>query len=836
VPRVSAMVYSCRKAVISSLVLTLAALACTLCRQDILDVNSLQGSHRQGPDAADGDRQLFLPTVPARFPGWQRLDTTGGGGQTGIATHPTNPDIVYMASDNGGLFKTENGGDYWFSVSSNLGAYRLGFVTLDPLNTDVIYVTASTDYGATTSGGATGEIYRSLNGGLSWTFVSDAMGFQNSFPNQTSIVIPHDPADLDRFDHNDNRLSDIILVGAWTGPADPPVGGIWRSEDEGQTFTHLALQDRNITALRGFAGDVNVLFATTYEGEVYHSEDLGKSWSNITGNMPLAHPADLAVHPTDKDVLYVTCRWCQAGEPPVWRTIDGGQHWEAASTGLDSNEIGAFPRILIDRSDPNTLYVNTHKGSADKGGVYKSTDGGNHWHLMPARLVLPDGRPYYWYQFEGKLAIGQAIDGQLFAGGGGGWRYPDGDLTDGREEWEPATLGIGNIQVNTIEVDPLNDAVLYQGISDFGPYKSVDRGASFHRILGNGWPVTVDNYVWDGPYYSNYRKCRLPCSATCKGKGRIATGGTTDFAISRQDSNIVYSAFGSGSGGSERGGVNKSTDGGQTWQPVGFQLENGFDLNPETCVPYGFRHLAIDPGDDDVLFATTEIPPIQTGKLYRTTDGGATWTEVYATFYPTSGYITGIEVSAFDSDVVILTTHTGVYKSKQGGEVGSWQAITPPGVSGIRTLALSPHNAQVYVIGTNDQGIYYTADGGGSWINNQLEDLFGQRLYQGSDQHLPAYIATASNPNIHVLRNISAIVFDPITIDTFYIAGTRHTRASFGVAQITNAGQTWQRLPLEGLSHRNVFDLAIDASGEYLYAATFDGTFRLRLSDLGGRF
>jgi hypothetical protein len=147
----------------------------------------------------------------------------------------------------------------------------------------------------------------------------------------------------------------------------------------------------------------------------------------------------------------------------------------------------------------------------------------------------------------------------------------------------------------------------------------------------------------------------------------------------------------------------------------------------------------------------------------------------------------------------------------------------------VRAIGLSPHRAQVYVIGTNDGGIYYTADGGNSWSNHQYEDLFEQRSFQGSAQYLPAEIATAYNPRAYVLKNVSAIVFDPIVDDTFYIAGTRHVRASFGVARITNAGQNWQRLPLEGLSHRNVFDLAIDAAGEFLYAGTFDGTFRYEL-------
>ena len=815
----------CKRTAIPLLLLISGILMLTSCRQNILDVQPTPSTEALPLTTSSPAVEPSVPEPEQELLSWRRLDTTGGGGQTGIATHPTNPDIVYMASDNGGLFKTENSGDTWLSVSSNLGAYRLGFVTLDPLNPEVIYVTASTDYGLITLGGATGEIHRSLNGGLSWEFLSDDMGFQNSFPNQASIVIPYDPDHPSRFDQDNDGLSDVLIVGAWTGPADPPVGGIWRAENEGQTFIHQALKNRNITALRAFAGDVNVLFVTTHEGEVYRSEDLGKTWLNITGNMPLAHLSDLAVHPTDKDILYVTCRWCQAGEPPVWKTTDGGQNWHAASIGLDSNDIGGFPKILIDRFNPNFLYVTTLGASADKGGVYKSTDGGDTWHLMPARLILPDGRPYYWYQFEGGLTIGQAIDGRLFAGGGGGWRYPDGDITDGLDVWEPATLGIGNVHVNTIEVDPLNDATLYQGISDFGPYKSIDRGLSFHRILGNGWPVTVDNFVWNGPYYSNYRKCWLRCSASCREKKQVAAGSTTDFAISRQDPNIVYSTFGSGSGRSRHGGVNKSTDGGETWQPVGFQLEKGFQLNPETCVPYGFRHLAIDPTNDNILFAAMEIPSTQTGKLYRTTDGGETWSEVYSA----SGYITGIEISALDPDQIIFTTQTDVYKSKQGGDVDSWQMITPPESSGIRTVQLSPHKAGVYVIGTNNRGIYYTADGGITWRNNQLEDLFAQRSYQGSNQYLDAEIATAFNPGAQILRNISAIVFDPVTSDVFYVAGTQYSRASFGVAKITNAGQNWQRLPLEGLAHRNIFDLAIDSSGTFLYAATFDGTYRFRL-------
>jgi hypothetical protein len=133
------------------------------------------------------------------------------------------------------------------------------------------------------------------------------------------------------------------------------------------------------------------------------------------------------------------------------------------------------------------------------------------------------------------------------------------------------------------------------------------------------------------------------------------------------------------------------------------------------------------------------------------------------------------------------------------------------------------------VVGTRDQGFYYTADAGISWRNNRLEGFFEQRSYQGSDQYLSDEIATAFNPGERMWRNILAIVFDPITPDVFYVGGTQLSRGSVGVAKITDAGQTWERLPLAGLSHRNVFDLAIDSAGEFLYAGTLNGTFRFKL-------
>lgn len=783
-----------------------------------------------GNSITDQSTGIATPPVTGAEPNrqWQALDVTGGGAQKGLAVHPVNSDIVYVVADNSGIFKTENRGDTWISVSANLGAYDLSSVSLDPLNPDVIYVAAQTDNGRLTEGGATGEIHRSLNGGQSWEFVTDEMGFQ-TIPSQAAIVIPYDPIDPTRFDQDGDGLSDVILAGGWTGPADPPVGGIWRSTDEGQSFTRLILKDRNVIALRAFPGDANLLTFVTFEGDVYRSEDLGDNWVDITGNLPLSTLSDLAIHPTDKNIVYVTCRWCRPDEAPVWKTTDGGKNWQPLTNGLDLERTEGYPNILIDRFDPNTLFLTTHKSAGNGVGVYKSANGGELWQPMAAELILPDGRPYHRFGFGGRFfAIAQAVDGRLFtADGSGVWRYPDTDSSDGSDVWEPITLGVGNVHVNSIKADPLTPTVLYQGLSDVGPYKSVDWGSTFHRILGNGWPVTVDNYLAsDKPYYDTYQYCWLRCASTCQSQGEISAGGTTDFAISNQDSRIVYSAFGSGGGKSKHGGVNKSVDGGERWQPVGFQLEDGFALNPETCVPYGFRHLAINPIDDEVLFAAQEIPVGEMGELYKTVNGGITWSMVYTT----AGFIESLEVSTLDPNLVVVATRNNVYKSEQNGAPDSWQDITPPDVPGkVRTVQLSPHEVEVLVVGTNSQGLYYSDDGGSNWNHYLLEGLFEQKLSQNSQQYLAPNIATALNPQAWIRQSIMAIAFDPVTPDTFYVGGTQVGRASIGVAKVTNQGRSWERLPLAGLSHRNIFDLEVDSPGEFLYAGTFNGTYRFKL-------
>jgi photosystem II stability/assembly factor-like uncharacterized protein len=211
--------------------------------------------------------------------------------------------------------------------------------------------------------------------------------------------------------------------------------------------------------------------------------------------------------------------------------------------------------------------------------------------------------------------------------------------------------------------------------------------------------------------------------------------------------------------------------------------------------------------------------------VYRTADGGVTWTPVFSL----DGQISGIEVSALDPQVVVLTTTGDVLRSTSGGAADSWESIRPEAAQGLRALALSPHRAGVYVVGTNNQGIWYTADAGATWTNNPLDGFFEQHVSATDPARLDPEIANAQAPGLVLRRNISVITFAPQSEDTFYVAGRQGARASVGVARITLGGTHWERLPLAGLSHRNVYAMAIDAAEQFLYAGTNDGIFGLAL-------
>jgi photosystem II stability/assembly factor-like uncharacterized protein len=239
---------------------------------------------------------------------------------------------------------------------------------------------------------------------------------------------------------------------------------------------------------------------------------------------------------------------------------------------------------------------------------------------------------------------------------------------DGGATWSARNSGIDTQSVNALVIDPVVPSILYAG-TGAGVYKSIDAGATW--VLSSQG-IGSDAYV-------------------------------ASLAIDRKNSAVLYAGtigivtvFGG------RGGVFKSTDGGQSWKQVGYSGH--------------IAALAIDPVDSAIVYAGYRVRgQFDSGGVYRSTDGGQTW-------QPPDGLMQLYSIDALAIDPTVPTTGyagggpmlSGLFKTTDRG--ATWKGLTLPGTysPAVRAIAVDPSNNQTLYAAT-DNGLFKTADGGSSW-------------------------------------------------------------------------------------------------------------------------
>lgn len=226
-------------------------------------------------------------------------------------------------------------------------------------------------------------------------------------------------------------------------------------------------------------------------------------------------------------------------------------------------------------------------------------------------------------------------------------------------------------------------------------------------------------------------------------------------------------------------GVLKSIDAGERWA-----ITTGWKMTE--CLK-----VAIDPVSPETIYAATAYG------IFKSTDGGKTWEEknqgLSSTFTATA------IIDAADPAHLFAATEAGIYHSRDRAE--HWQRL---GLAekGIRTVIQSPHDARTLLLGTEDDGIFKSTDGGRTWlpVNNGL-------------QH----------------RTIYALAIDPNKAGVYY-AGTFRG----GVYKSTDAGESWQASNT-GLGHMDVHALIVDPrDSNIVYCGTLGGG--VFLSEDAGQF
>jgi photosystem II stability/assembly factor-like uncharacterized protein len=416
---------------------------------------------------------------------------------------------------------------------------------------------------------------------------------------------------------------------------------------------------------------------------------------------------------------------------------------------------------------PNVFFV-----GAVNGGVWKTTDYGRTWH--PIFDEQPTGS-------IGAIALAPSNPDIVYVGSGEGLQRPDlsvGDgvyrSNDGGGTWTHLGLGDGQ-QIPQIAVDPRSPDRLFVAVlgHPYGPneerglFRSIDGGTTFQKVL--------------------YRD---------------PDTGAVDVVLDPSDPDIVYAALwearqGPWENGEFSGpgsGLYKSTDGGSTWRPLTTGLPT-FEADS-----LGRIGIGIAPSRPSRLFLT--IDARRNGGLYRSDDGGESWTLVNADPRVTSRGSDFAEVKVHPANPDIVFTGSIVtWKSVDGGK--SFSAFRgAPGGDDYHRIWINPRHPDVMLI-ASDQGVIVTVNGGETWSSwyNQptaqfyhviADNAFPYRVCGGQQESGSACVASRSDEGRITVRDwrpvgveeYGYVAPDPLDPDIVY--GGKLTRFDRRTGQVQN--------------------------------------------------
>ncbi len=351
-----------------------------------------------------------------------------------LAVDPDKPQTVYAGTFSG-VFETGNGGTRWSRASNGLGDGNSVFaLVVDP-------VTPTTVYAATVDG-----VFKSINGAGRW----DAAG--SGLPDAEAVyalgVVPANP---------------MTLFAAPGGGR-----GVYKTVDGGTGWTAANGGFVN-TVVRAIALDPaapQTIYAGTFDDGAAKSIDGATMWSSA--NMGLTAPAidALAVDPMSPAILYVGGN---GGAVPIYRSADHAQSWVPSSVGISAAV--TVRALAIDPSNASIVYAAT-----DRGGVFKSTDGGGEWD--PASSGLPvTGDDVVTVE---DLAIDPGAPMNLYAASFAGIFAS----SDRAKTWHPVSTGLPNRPALSVAVDPADSNHLFAGMGGGGIFASTNRAASWQPANG----------------------------------------------------------------------------------------------------------------------------------------------------------------------------------------------------------------------------------------------------------------------------------------------------------------------------------------------------------------
>lgn len=308
-----------------------------------------------------------------------------------IALHPSNANILYVAT-NDAVYKSRDGGGTWERFPS-FSARRVTTLAIDPVLPAAIY--------AGTMGDA---VYKSPDGGQHWLPHNVGLKEHVSFINQfvfhpaaseqiyvaTTVGAFYSKDAGREWVERMNGMKEVHIVTSMAiNPKEPAVlyggttGGVYRSDDGAATWRKInnglipetelmAAMALGVNAIEIDRTNSDVVYAGTTKG-LFRTKDKGETWDRIGQSLADPFISSLLLHPTEPSVLYV------GGPAGVWKSVDSGQSWKAVNQGIATLNIRA---LAMDAKNSQLLYAGTN-GS----GLYRSIDAGATWAAVPLKAA-----------------------------------------------------------------------------------------------------------------------------------------------------------------------------------------------------------------------------------------------------------------------------------------------------------------------------------------------------------------------------------------------------------------------------------------------------------------
>jgi photosystem II stability/assembly factor-like uncharacterized protein len=416
--------------------------------------------------------------------------------------------------------------------------------------------------------------------------------FSTNFPTANPIQATHSSQGVnnDGFVTKLNSLGSALIYSTFLGGT-----GV----DTGRGIAVDATGNAYVTGFTSSPDFPLVAGALRTRSEMHKSVDGGASWTN--DNYGLAGPAIfvISIHPTHSSTLYA------GTSDGVFRSTDSGRTWSAINNGLNGRRVTA---IVIDPLTPSTVYVAINAfGGGGINGVYKSTDGGNNWNFQSNGIINPN--------VQG-LAIDPVAPTTLYAA------TLDGifKTTDGGDNWARTGSG-GPVTPFALAVDPHNHTTIYAtDVSPFasGIFRSTNAGATWQQIglseTGGGQFVKVSPHT-PGLVFA---------TMSIGGIFKSVDGGNHWSPVRSNAGEIVFDPVNPSTLYfiSTPLGVEKSTNGGQTWTRInkGLRVPEAFALAVDPLRPSTLYVSTASTLDDDAF--VTRINPAGSALIYSTLVGG----------------------------------------------------------------------------------------------------------------------------------------------------------------------------------------------------------------------